>query len=44
MKINKERTGCGLSVRTELSPAVLKEKMNHTAEFMNNVFVPSDVG
>ncbi|MBS5842470.1 MAG: FHA domain-containing protein [Clostridiales bacterium] len=43
MKINKERTGCGLSVRTELSPAVLKEKMNHTAEFMNNVFVPSDV-
>ncbi|MFR1517426.1 MAG: FHA domain-containing protein [Clostridia bacterium] len=43
MKINKERTGCGLSVRTDLSAAALKEKMNYAAECIDGIFVPSEV-
>lgn len=43
MKLNKERTGRGLTVSSLYSPKELKEKMNFVAENMNNVFVPSDV-
>lgn len=32
MKLDKERTGWGLSVRTDLPEALLKEKMNLAAE------------
>ena len=32
MKLDKERTGWGLSVRTNLPEALLKEKMNLAAE------------
>ena len=43
MKINRERTGFGVSVRTELSASCLKEKMSRAAESISGVFVPSDV-
>ena len=43
MKINKERTGCILSVRTDLKHSELKTKMNWAVDCMPNVFVPSDV-
>ncbi|HIU28959.1 MAG TPA: FHA domain-containing protein [Candidatus Egerieisoma faecipullorum] len=43
MKLDKERTGWGLSVRTDLPEALLKEKMNLAAECMRDIFVPSDV-
>ncbi len=43
MKIKKERTGCGLSIRADLPAAALKEKMNRAAECMNEIFVPSEV-
>lgn len=40
MKLDKERTGWGLSVRTNLPEALLKEKMNLAAECMRDIFVP----
>ncbi len=43
MKINKERTGCGLSIDSPYSPEELKKKMNLVAEHMTGIFVPSDV-
>ncbi len=43
MKINRERTGFGVSVRTELSASCLKEKMSRAAECISDIFVPSDV-
>lgn len=43
MRINKERTGCGLSVRTSLSDSKLKNEMNTAAEAMSNIYVPSEV-
>ena len=44
MKLNRERTGCGLSVDSPVKPEKLKEKMNKAAESITNIFVPSDVG
>lgn len=43
MRIDKERTGCGLSVRTSLTASELKDKMNLAAEAMHHIFVPSEV-
>lgn len=43
MKLNKDRTGRGLTVSSLYSQKELKEKMNIVAEYMNDVFVPSDV-
>lgn len=43
MKLNKERTGRGLIVKSRYQPSELKEKMNMVAENIKGVFVPSDV-
>lgn len=43
MKINKDRTGRGLTVESLYSQQELKEKMNIVAENMVGVFVPSEV-
>lgn len=43
MKLNKERTGRELSLRTMYSPKELKEKMNTVSEYLTGIFVPSDV-
>lgn len=43
MKINKDRTGFGLTIRTNLEQSVLKDKMIYAAEHIESVFVPSDV-
>lgn len=43
MKLNKERMGRGLSLKTIYSPQELKDKMNIVSEYVTDVFVPSDV-
>ena len=43
MKINKERTGIGMSFKALYSPQKLKNKMNTVSEYLTGVFVPSDV-
>lgn len=43
MRINKERTGVGVSFKTKYSQQELKDKMNTVSEYLTGVFVPSDV-
>ena len=43
MKIDKERTGCSISVHMDESADFLRDRMNHAAECMEDIFVPSDV-
>lgn len=43
MRINKERTGMGISFKTKYSSKELKDKMNTVSEYLTGVFVPSDV-
>lgn len=43
MKINKERTGLGLSFDSPVNPEELKKKIERVAECIGNAFVPSNI-